>query len=83
MSSQSTPTHRIEFADPAMTPVPWRRHFGRPNVESLAKYVAKFNESLQPGGCNAHAAEDMPNGLTGIVKIVRQSDNKVVANYMA
>lgn len=83
MSSQSTPAFRIVYPDPAMTNAAWRKEYGRPTVENLAKYVAKFNESLQPGGCNAHVAEDMPNGLTGVVKIVRQSDNKVVANYMA
>lgn len=83
MSSQSTPTHRIEFADPTLTPCAWRKHYGRPTTANLVKYVEKFNDSVKPGGCNEHLSKVMPDGITGMVRLVRQSDNQVVTNYMA
>lgn len=37
------------------TPAGWQtRQAGRPNAKNLAAYVALYNRSLLPGGCNAH-----------------------------
>ena len=43
-------TEPLSFSDGSE----WPKHLGRPSDKALATYVAKFEESTLPGGCNEH-----------------------------
>jgi len=50
---------------------------GKPTEANLAKWVAVYNASFQPGGVNQHAGP-----LTIVsAKIVRQADYRIMAEY--
>jgi len=36
----------------------WRKEYGRPTTANLDKWVTSYEESLKPGGCNAHLGYD-------------------------
>jgi len=80
MSRCTTPKYRVEvaLASPrwAATPGAWRREYGRPGAEALARWIAQHNASLAPGEANAHlGAEHRVIGA----RIVRQADGRVMA----
>jgi hypothetical protein len=82
MGRTVTPTYRVELTLASgcwrATPEAWRRHYGRPTVANLARFVAAHNASMAPGGANAHlSAEHAIIGAT----IVRQSTGQRVAEY--
>lgn len=52
---------------------------GKPNAAKLAQYVADFNASLLPGGCNDHIGTD---GTVIAARIVdHDNDRAVVASF--
>ncbi len=53
---------------------------GTPSTENLGKYVAKVEESTQPGGCNDHLAKDAPFTIVE-AWIVDQRTKEVVARW--
>jgi len=74
----------------AMTPIGWDvkssrgrrgpvRGLGQPNAANLARYMADYNASLQPGGVNAHL------GLSAIATSARildhDNDRAIVATW--
>jgi hypothetical protein len=57
MARDTSPTYVIEMTVPGYrySPAPWNcRRDGRPTAANLAKHVASFEASTQPGQCNAH-----------------------------
>jgi hypothetical protein len=67
------------------TPSEWRSRarnhvpgHGAPTEANLAKYVAGFQKSTQPGGANAHLGVQTVTRA----KIVHQADRLVVAHYV-
>lgn len=90
MGRITTPPYRIEIkcsdSRYSFTPMAWRvrsnnagiRADGKPTVANLDKWVTAYEDSLRPGGCNAHL------GIHSVVsaKIIRQSDNEVVAEWI-
>lgn len=82
MGRSYTPTYRLVL--PNATPMAWKREYGRPNAANIEKYIRRYVESQRPGGCNAHIAKslgylDIPNKG----RVIRQADNKVVAEWEA
>lgn len=80
MSRSTTPTYRVETFTPGVysTPTGWpTKHCGRPSDATLARYVADFEESCQPGGCNAHLGYRPVRSA----RIFRQSTGEIVATY--
>jgi len=62
----------------------WRAsEYGRPTAANLAKWAAKYNESLAPGGCNAHLgrAGCPPASRAEITE--NRPDGRVVAEWAA
>lgn len=53
------------------------KHCGRPSEERLATYIADFEKSCAPGGCNAHLGVQTVKSA----RIFRQSTGDVVATY--
>lgn len=51
---------------------------GKPTDAKLARYVADYNASLDPGGCNAHVG---PNGRCTAATIYDHDEQKVVATW--
>lgn len=90
MSRCVTPPYRIEYqtaSGSTMSAVWYARKqgqipsYGRPSPANIRKWIAKHNESLQPGGCNDHL---VGKGLEAVSAcIVRQSTNEVVAEATA
>ena len=83
MGRSRTPAYRLELAidNGIATPSGWdvggKYGKGKPTAENVTKYVKAFEASCAPGGCNEHL------GRTTVLraKLVRQSDNTVVATY--
>ncbi len=87
MGRSTTPPYRIEIVGKSGMPckMAWRLQaqygipgYGKPTNANLAKWVAGFNESMQPGGANAHV-----NDPVQTAKLVRQSSGETVATYTA
>lgn len=85
MGRTYTPTYRIEEFKigfwTASSCMSWKsKQYGKPTVENLKKFRNGMNESMKPGGANDHLSL---NDRLGNLCIVRQSDNKVMALYIA
>jgi hypothetical protein len=68
------------------TPAGWQvgkrfghKGLGQPNAAKLAQYVADYNASVQPDGCNAHLGA----GAVAIGAVVKDHDNdaRIVAGW--
>lgn len=68
MGRSTTPKHVAVFktndTGHSMTPFAWKPRAkygipgdGAPNAKNLAKFVAGYNASFEPGGANAHLSE--------------------------
>jgi hypothetical protein len=55
------------------------RH-GRPTVENAKKYRDGYNQSMEPGGVNAHLRSGQSN--FGRTTIIRQKDGEVMAEFV-
>ncbi len=63
------------------TPMIWRKEYGRPNEKNLLKFVQESNESVKPGGVNAHLGV---NHAIMKAKIrYNRSGGEVIATYNA
>ena len=62
MGRSRTWTYRIEFKCVSgyhYTPQEWRvKDMGKPTPENIDKWVAVLEDSMKPGGCNAHLGQD-------------------------
>ncbi len=89
----NTPTFVVELRTPGrqrigFTPsMEWRVRksyrgagYGRPTEANLAKYVEKYNASLQPGECNAHIG---PLGRATSARIRYNVGSEVVTTWQA
>lgn len=78
MGRSITPTYRIEYRSlqdgNLKQTLCWPKG-KRANAETLAEVVAKYNESFQPGGCNAHCG---PLTITS-AQVIHQETGRVVA----
>lgn len=74
-----TPTYRVEYRDQTgWQSAAWTG--GKPSDANAERWRVSMNESYKPNGANAHipqALKFIPH--TSHVRIVRQSDNKIVA----
>jgi hypothetical protein len=63
------------------TPAGWQtKQAGRPTAANLSAYVSLYNDSLKPGGCNAHLGA----GAQCVAATLRDHDkNVVVAEWRA
>ena len=83
MGRTITPKYRLEVTHGiSCTPMVWR---GRVTALRLAQYVASYNESLKPGGVNAHVPTGLGRSIdecriTGAV-VIRQADASIRATY--
>lgn len=81
MGRSTTPQYVIRTTDTGYvgnTPGVWKsKYYGKPTAANLAAYVATFNASLLPGGCNAHIGPE--GALTEAYIIDQYNDDKVVA----
>lgn len=72
---------RMTVAGFGITPACWNsQQAGRPTAENLRRYVAAFEASTEPGGCNAHL------GVTKVLEAdIRENEfmGAVVARYSA
>ena len=60
----------------------WRcNESGRPTDANLARYVAAFEASTRPGGCNAHLGEQHVSSAS--VRVNSGTNGAVVARYQA
>lgn len=80
MGKVRTPTFRIEsrWFGRQVSNMEWKtKEYGRPTTENIDRYVTTMEESMKPGGVNAHL------GFSPIleVQIVRQSTGEVVASW--
>lgn len=81
MGRVTTPTYRIEFTVDRgyWTACSWQgKYNGRANAANLAAVCMEMERATYPRGVNSHL------GVTHILsaKIVRQSTNEVVADYI-
>lgn len=84
MGRSFTPKYRIESMEWApgvggyTGSYAWdgKRH-GAPSIEAASKWREAMNKSFEAGGTNAHLA----GTRIGSVKLVRQSDAKLMAEY--
>ncbi len=93
MGKSYTPAFRIEVDDVRRpdgsgyihsTGAAWRREYGRPTSKNLGEYMRRLNDSLKPGGVNAHISRSygfMP--FHSSARIVRQSTGETVAAWEA
>jgi len=84
MGRSYTPTFRVvpETNGFHMTNACWdSKRYGRPSEKTAREYVQKFNESLQPDGCNSHIGKAYPTARMIGCQIVRQATDEVVASY--
>jgi hypothetical protein len=96
MGRSLTPTFRIEFAakgfradaltmpiradSKAVSLMSWNKHYGRPTVANLDKWVQTMNDSFKAGGINATLKDKNGNSPNVYwARIVRQATNAVVA----
>lgn len=82
MGKSITPKYRIEEFKIGFWTVSgcmaWRKEYGKPTVENLRKFRDGYNNTMKPGGANAHLSS---RDHFGALRIVRQSDNEVIAFY--
>jgi hypothetical protein len=85
MGRSYTPKYRVKVTAVGahLTDFIWNREYGRVGEANLKKFVAAYNESFEPGGCNFHG-----DGETTVIRItaaviIRQSDDEVIATYTA
>ena len=65
-----------------MTPVEWKRKYsGTPNAVNLTEFVAKYNESFAPGGCNHYPIEGENPRVIVAAKVVRVATGEVLAEW--
>ena len=87
MGRVTTPTFRAEFRTNVpvnLTDAAWNcRTMGRPTVENAEAYRQRLNASFQPGGVNGPRKDDDVIIHVNRVRIVRQSNNEVVAEANA
>ena len=57
----------------------WRKEYGKPTVQNLQTFRQKFIDSTKKGGCNEHLGLQ----TTGDLRIRRQKDDKIMAEYKA
>lgn len=84
MGRSRTPAYRVEIVakKPTIhhTPMAWKmKIYGAANEGNLAKVVAKYNESFQPGGVNEQCGVD---STIVHAELIRQQDGHVVARYV-
>lgn len=84
--STRTPTYRVEICGfccnlprgIGIGPTFWTRDMGRPTPENLEKVLRHYQASTLSGGCNSALG---PQPLPAHAAIIRQSDNKTVAEF--
>lgn len=82
MGRSTTPAYRVEIVESVgnFSNFGWdkkeTKHFGKPNIESLKKFIESYNESFGPNGVNSHIG-----GKICAAQLVRQSNNDVIATY--
>jgi hypothetical protein len=84
MGRSVTPPYALEMD--GATPMSWwvkRRKpftsYGKPTAENLAKFMADYLKSLQPGGCNQHIAY-VPRWAR---IVVNDGGRRVIAEWLA
>lgn len=83
MGRTVTPKYRVEFRDEqgrngGFTAAAWR---GKVSQKALAVYVETLNASFEPGGSNEHVRASFPGAKVAAARIVRQSDDVVLATW--
>lgn len=73
-----TPKYRMELEVPGYRLTPWAWE-GRATAKRLGEKVRDLNQSCELGGSN-HGA--MPGAKVQRARLVRQADNRVVAEYV-
>jgi hypothetical protein len=84
MGRTTTSTYAVRITVPGYqySLTPWHcKESGRPTDANLARYVAAFEASTQPGGSNAHLGEQHVS--SAYVKVNSGHDGAVVARYRA
>lgn len=57
----------------------WRKEYGKPTAQNLQTFRQKFIDSTKKGGCNEHLGPQ----TTGDLRIRRQKNNEILAEYKA
>ena len=88
MGRTTTPTFRAELTTNVrnvnLTDAAWNcRTMGRPTVENAEAYRQRLNASFAPGGVNGPVRDTDVVIHVSRVRIVRQSNNEVVAEAVA
>ena len=78
MGRNRTPRFRVETN--TVGSMGWNPEYGRPTDGYLARWVLKFNEELEPGGCNEHLGTKC---RVTTARIVEQASGEVKATYEA
>lgn len=82
MGTSYTPTYRIDYLTnldgEVVQTLGWPKG-KRADAKTLAEVVAKYNESFQPGGCNAHLITDRGALVITKATLIHQATGRVVA----
>lgn len=88
MGRDITFTYRVEVKESTgnavVTPMGWRKEYGKPTQDNLTKWVESYNNALKPDGVNAHVSKALGHmPILSHAKIVRQSTGDTICEWNA
>jgi hypothetical protein len=87
MGRSTTPAYRVEVTKANFNGSNFgygpdeRKYFGKPSLEALEQFVTVYNKSFLPGGTNDHCNIGGKICQIKVARLVRQRDDKVIAEY--